>query len=77
MNKNFTFHPTLVDSVSSKCDIAKWDDVMAAWEKKEYLQSLQSLFDYVDPELAKKYANVERTLWKVPHGSRPSAARDL
>ncbi|MBX7226110.1 MAG: hypothetical protein K1X55_08765 [Chitinophagales bacterium] len=69
MNKNFTFHPTLVDSVSSKCDIAKWDEVMAAWEKKEYLQSLQSLFDYVDPELAKKYANVERTLWKVPHGS--------
>lgn len=69
MNKNFTFHNTLLDSISSKCDVAVWDSVMAAWDNKEYLKSLQLLFDYVDPKLAEKYANSERTSWQVPHGS--------
>jgi len=68
MDKVQSFKRTLIPS-TSKIQTDIWDNVVELFEEKKYKESLLRLFDYVDQDIIIKRANLEKSEFKVPHGS--------
>ncbi len=47
----------------------KWEEVMMAWNNKQYHKTILNLFDYVNPEIIKVFGNASLTEFSIPHGS--------
>lgn len=69
MKQTLTFVPSIIASTASKMDLDAWEKSLEHYENKKYLDSFLTLFDYINPELKKKYWNKEKTEFKIPHGS--------
>lgn len=69
MNVIPSFDKTLLGSTQSKVNTSHWDTVLDHWEKKQYRDCVLAVFDYVDPAIAQKYSNADKTQFSVPHGS--------
>lgn len=69
MKQILTFTPSTIASTATKINVEAFDASVEAFEKKEYLQSLYSLLDYVDGEFRTKYGNKQGTDFSIPHGS--------
>jgi len=69
MKQTLTFNASTIGSTASKINVDAFDDSVDAYDKKEYLLSLQKLLDYINPELRQKYGNASGTEFSIPHGS--------
>lgn len=69
MNTNLSFHKTIAGSLKSSVDIDIWDKVLKQYEDGDYVGSIRNCINYVDATIEKKYANADRTEYRVPHGS--------
>lgn len=69
MNNLPVFYHSLFDSTASKFDIPSWDKCWKAYEDREYFKSVELLFDYINPELNKKYRSQDKRSYNIPHGS--------
>lgn len=69
MEKNFTNLKTVIPSLQSKVDPYFWDVVFDLYNKKQYADSVRNLISYVDPTLALRTANEDKTFYQIPHGS--------
>lgn len=69
MNSLPFFYKSLFDSTASKFNIPAWDMCWKAYEDKQYARSIELLFDYINPELNKKYRSPDKKSYKIPHGS--------
>ncbi len=69
MNSCPIFYKSLFASTASKINVNSWDKCLEAFDAKRYLDSFYLLMDYINPELTPKYANADRTVYKIPHGS--------
>ncbi|MDR2411173.1 MAG: hypothetical protein LBD88_00780 [Candidatus Peribacteria bacterium] len=55
MKQTLTFVPSIIASTASKMDLDAWEKSLEHYENKKYLDSFLTLFDYINPELKKKY----------------------
>lgn len=69
MHTCISFTPTIQKSLHSKNNITKWNDTLDAYDKKEYLQAAYNLFDYLDEDILKHYANADKSQIVIPQGS--------
>ena len=69
MNINLTFNKTLVGSLKSKINVDVWQLAKDAYEQKDYSKTVRACINYINPEIEQKYANAEKTEYKIPHGS--------
>ncbi len=69
MNNLPVFHKSLFESTASNLNVAAWDDCINAYEDKQYLKSIELLFDYINPAFRKKYGSPDGKSFKIPHGS--------
>lgn len=69
MDNSPKYYPTILSSHASNVDVMAWDAVLDAWKKKNYLDSFHKTLKYINPSVFKKYANKERTEFRIPHGS--------
>lgn len=69
MNKNFSFHKTIGGSLRSNINEKVWDKVVHLYESEAFADSIRECFNYINPAIEQRYANPERTVYRVPHGS--------
>ncbi|MDX2248912.1 MAG: hypothetical protein SF052_19140 [Bacteroidia bacterium] len=69
MNQAISFDRSLRGSRESSVDPKYWDTVLDLYEKRQYKEALVGIIHYVNPELAEKTGNADRTRFSIPHGS--------
>lgn len=69
MHNCISFTPTIQKSLSSKNNIAKWNETLDSYDNKDYRQAIYNLFDYIDEDILKHYANADRSQIVIPQGS--------
>ncbi len=69
MENNLTFHRSILSTTQSKVDATVWDTVMDEYDKKEYVNVIRGIINYVDPGLTARSANEDKTKYSAPHGS--------
>jgi len=69
MQTNLSFHKTIVGSLKSNINVDLWDKVQALYNAGEYANAIRECMNYINPEIEKKYANGDKTTYKIPHGS--------
>lgn len=69
MKQTPTFHRSTIASTASRIDVDAFDKSVEAFDDRQYLQSLHTLLDYINPELRAKYGNPEGNRFEIPHGS--------
>ncbi|HQV78336.1 MAG TPA: hypothetical protein PLJ42_08635 [Chitinophagales bacterium] len=69
MNNNLTFKKTVNNTLSSKIDVNLWQHVQNSFKEKLYKKTIQDCINYINPEIEKKYANSDKSIYTIPHGS--------
>ncbi len=69
MKKSFPYIPPATDSQLVYTDGEVMEEAVEAFEKRDYLQSLQLLIDALDCDFRERYGNSEGTSFSIPHGS--------
>jgi len=69
MNQAPTYDKSLMGSTQSKINPAYWDSVLSEYEKGNHKDALVGILHYLDPDLAERTGNSERTKFTIPHGS--------
>ncbi len=69
MNNNLSFNRTLQPSLKSKVNVAAWDQVLDKFDNKQYADAIRECINYVDSAIETKYANADKTIYTIPHGS--------
>lgn len=69
MEKSFSFIENKYSSSKNNIDVSLWDDVMKAWEEKQYEKCLRLLLCYIKPEVEKDKSDSSGNCFKVNHGS--------
>lgn len=68
MEKNQLFFKTLIPS-KSKINVDVWDSVVELFNSGKHKESVVRMFDYINPDINKRFANADFTEYKIPHGS--------
>ncbi|MFT3748571.1 MAG: hypothetical protein QM768_09655 [Agriterribacter sp.] len=69
MHNCISFTPTIQQSLSSKNNIAKWNETLDSYDNKDYRKAIYDLFDYIDEDILKHYANADQSQIIIPQGS--------
>lgn len=69
MQHCISFTPTVQKSLASKNNITRWNEALDYFDKKEYHKSIIAVFDYLDENILKHYANEAKTEITIPQGS--------
>ncbi len=69
MHTNFSFHRTFAGSIKSNINVDIWDKVLNQYDTGKYAESIQECINYINPNAEKKFANIDRTEYNIPHGS--------
>lgn len=69
MNNNLTFQQSIADFVKSSIDVSRWKTAQTHFENKMYADAIRACINYINPEIETKYANADKTIYDVPHGS--------
>jgi len=69
MNKNFSFHKTIGGSLKSNINETIWDKVVHLYESGSYTESVRQCINYINPAIEQRYANADKTVYLIPHGS--------
>lgn len=69
MHTSISFTPTIQKSLHSKNNIAKWNETLDTYDNKEYKKAVYNLFDYLDEDILKHYANADKSQIVIPQGS--------
>lgn len=69
MQKNLSFHKTIAGSLKSAVDASIWDKVLFEYDSGNFAESIRLCINYIDASIEKKYANADKTVYQIPHGS--------
>ncbi|MEZ4829214.1 MAG: hypothetical protein R3C61_23450 [Bacteroidia bacterium] len=69
MNNAMSFDRSPRGNRPSSVDPQYWDTVLDHHEKKQYKDVIRGIIRYVNPELANKTGNADKTKFSIPHGS--------
>ncbi len=69
MNTSLSFHPTIAGYLNSQLNIDIWDSIQELYDTGDYAKTVRECIRYIHPGIEEKYANAERTHYKIPHGS--------
>ena len=69
MQKNLSFHKTIAGSLKSAVDASIWDKVLFEYDSRNFAESIRLCINYIDASIEKKYANADKTVYQIPHGS--------
>lgn len=63
------FDQSLIASTQSTINTDHWENVMNWYDEGKYHEALVGVLDYINPELAARTGNADRTEFSIPHGS--------
>lgn len=69
MNQAMSFDRSFRGARESSVDPGYWDTVLNLYEKGQYKEAIVGIIHYVNPELAAKTGNADKTRFAIPHGS--------
>ncbi|MCP4123367.1 MAG: YbjN domain-containing protein [Bacteroidetes bacterium] len=69
MDLNLSFHTTLNPPTKPSTHDKAWDQVLDCHKQKDFKGIIRGIINYVDPDLAVRCGNAERTVFEIPHGS--------
>ncbi len=69
MKQSFPYIAPAAETQLVYTDGETMDEAVEAFERHDYLKSLQLLIDALDGDFAERYGNAEGTAFKIPHGS--------
>lgn len=69
MTNNLSFHTTIAGSLKSNVDVDSWEKVQTHFQNNEFAESVRTCINYINPNIEKKFANIDRTEYNIPHGS--------
>ncbi|MEZ4879248.1 MAG: hypothetical protein R2801_03675 [Chitinophagales bacterium] len=69
MLNNFSFHKSVIPPYKNNVPDNYWDTVLKLYEDKQYKDCIRGILHFVDPDIDQKYANADKTVYEIPHGS--------